>query len=510
MKFRLLFILLFINYQVYCQNKINPDGFNKFYYGNGKVSSEGYMKNGNPDGFWKTYYINGNLKSAGIRKNFLLDSVWMFYYENGNLKESISYLNGKKNGYWYKYLPKINEISKQDLILISMELYLNDIKSGKSTYYYPDGKLMIAINYREGKKHGSSMEYTKDSIVNILSLYHNDFLIDREIINQVDYNSLRQGIWKEFYSNDNTKIEANYIDDKLHGLYKEFSSTGRILKSLRYENGIIAENNVEDDIEIEIKNQYDNTGKMISSGGYKNDTPIGMHREYTDNEDIIKTKVYNDYGKVIASGNVNSRGYKQDEWINYYNTGAIKSVGSYIDNKKDGKWIFYYTEGQIEQTGNYKSGKEDGYWEWLYKNGNKKREEHFYNGQEDGEMVEYSESGAIICKGDFIEGLKEGQWMYKVGDHTEKGSYKYGLKDGFWKHYYNDLVLEFEGNYIQGNPDGKHKYYFDNGKLREERIYVMGKKEKTWRKFDAGGNLIMILNYKNDKEIKIDGVRIEE
>ena len=64
------------------QQNTNPNGYNKFYYDNGKISSEGPMRDGKPDGYWKTYSLNGVLKSEGNRKNFQLDSVWKFYTLN--------------------------------------------------------------------------------------------------------------------------------------------------------------------------------------------------------------------------------------------------------------------------------------------------------------------------------------------------------------------------------------------------------------------------------------------
>ena len=56
----------------------NPNGLNKFYYDNGALSSEGFMKEGKPDGYWKNYYKNGKIKIEGNRKFFLLDSLWKF------------------------------------------------------------------------------------------------------------------------------------------------------------------------------------------------------------------------------------------------------------------------------------------------------------------------------------------------------------------------------------------------------------------------------------------------
>ena len=54
------------------------DGYNKLYYPNGKISSEGTIRNGKPDGYWKNYYENGKLKSEGNRKDFKLDSFGNF------------------------------------------------------------------------------------------------------------------------------------------------------------------------------------------------------------------------------------------------------------------------------------------------------------------------------------------------------------------------------------------------------------------------------------------------
>ena len=61
--------------------QINPNGYNKFYYDDGSISSEGTMRNGKPDGYWKNYYSDSILKSEGNRKEYLLDSLWKFYDE---------------------------------------------------------------------------------------------------------------------------------------------------------------------------------------------------------------------------------------------------------------------------------------------------------------------------------------------------------------------------------------------------------------------------------------------
>src|SRR5471030_1043862 len=97
---RILNIVLFLFPSVlFAQpnQNINPNGYNKFYYDNGKISSEGTMRDGKPDGYWKTYSEMGVIKSEGNRKNFQLDSIWKFYNEKGKLAFEFNYKEGKKN-----------------------------------------------------------------------------------------------------------------------------------------------------------------------------------------------------------------------------------------------------------------------------------------------------------------------------------------------------------------------------------------------------------------------------
>jgi antitoxin component YwqK of YwqJK toxin-antitoxin module len=81
--FNFIFFLLSLGLSAQQKGETNPNGPNKFLYPNGKVSSEGVMRDGKPDGYWKTYYLNGKVKSEGNRKEFQLDSIWKFYTEDG-------------------------------------------------------------------------------------------------------------------------------------------------------------------------------------------------------------------------------------------------------------------------------------------------------------------------------------------------------------------------------------------------------------------------------------------
>jgi antitoxin component YwqK of YwqJK toxin-antitoxin module len=42
----------------------------------------------------------------------------------------------------------------------------------------------------------------------------------------------------------------------------------------------------------------------------------------------------------------------------------------------------------------------------------------------------------------------------------------------------------------------------------EERYYMDGEKVKSWSKYDKNGKLIIVVQFKNGKEYKINGVKV--
>jgi len=489
----------------FAQNDIK-DGYTYFYYPNGQISSEGYMKNGKPDGYWKTYYVSGIIKSEGMRSNFELDSTWCFYDQKGDKTEQIDYKYGKKNGYSYTY----SYDKHPQGIITAKELYVNDKKQGKAFYYHSNGNLKEEVSYQDGKKQGLAREYDENGKLIILLEYHNNYLISRERINRTDAQGMKQGSWKVFYDNGSIYKEMYYVNDVLEGIYREYDEYGKIYVNLRYENGnLTIDQEVENNsMEIDYKNEYFENGSIKYSGGFKSEIPVGIHRFYDAEGKVINSQIFNDYGLIVAEGVIDETGSREGPWKDFYPDNRLKAEGVYFNNLQTGKWVFYYPDGKKEQEGTFLRGNYDGIWRWYYQNGNIWREESYFNGREDGEAVEYDMGGNIIAKGNFINGEKEGFWFYDVGDHREEGVYQTGLESGVWKHFYKDETLKFEGDYKQGLPEGKHKYYYPDGTLMEERYYQRGLKEKNWKKYNEDGNLFITITYKRDQEIRINGERI--
>ncbi|MGB3922872.1 MAG: hypothetical protein WBL00_02960 [Bacteroidales bacterium] len=498
-----LIMLVFIPALLAAQQNVQlQDGYQQFRYPNGNISSEGYIRNGKPDGYWKSYYVTGVLKSEGRRTSFLLDSLWVFYDQAGDTIEKISYLLGKRNGDSLKY--------KKDPVygnyLFSSELYAGDRKEGLAKIYFPDGKIKQTIPYSDSKKDGLSREYNHDGKIIALLEYNNDFLISRERINYTDASGMKQGEWLDFYPDGSRHIERNYRDDVLHGYYKEYDERGRLLVTLLYESGKVTGTDIDNSAEIDIQNRYDDSGRLIYSGPFKEGIPVGIHREYNSDGTIKGARIYNDNGVLISEGIIDAEGNRTGPWKDFSPGGTLIAEGNYTTNRRTGPWKFYNSSGRLEQAGAYSSGRIDGTWRWYYPEGELLREEDYYQGKRDGSYTEYTRTGEIIAEGSYADGERNGLWKVNAGDNTEEGEYILGLRNGEWKSYYPGGKLRFKGNYRQGNPEGHHTLYFENGRTKEDRYYRNGFRTKTWKKYNELGEIILTITYRDDIETSINGV----
>ena len=72
--------------------------------------------------------------------------------------------------------------------------------------------------------------------------------------------------------------------------------------------------------------------------------------------------------------------------------------------------------------------------------------------------------------------------------------------EGEYKHYYSGGQLELIINYKNGKEDGECKIYYSDGQLFITKNYINGKTEGEYKSYYANGQLKKIKNYKNGKE----------
>lgn len=135
------------------------------YYPSGSIEEKCYLRNGKLSGDYKYYHSNGNLNSEGQFKNGHPIGVWHHYYPNGKTMSIVAYNrrgsvininawdeNGKLvvqdgSGTFVKYY--------SDGSLESIVTYKNCRWDGVNTNWYPNGKKMEEISYKNGKPVGT-------------------------------------------------------------------------------------------------------------------------------------------------------------------------------------------------------------------------------------------------------------------------------------------------------------------------------------------------------------------
>lgn len=501
----LVVLLLVLSYETQAQNStVNPNGYNVFYFENGNKSSEGTLKNGQPEGYWKNYYESGVLKSEGNRLNGQLDSIWKFYNEEGILREEISYRNDQKNGVTNNY--------NREGFLVSSTPYKNNKRQGIGFTYYTNGGMHTETIYENGSENGISYEFSPTGEIIGIKVFQNGILTQQEVINRKNSTGEKIGLWKEFYDDRVVKLEGRYSQGKKNGYWKKYSPKGQLVETLKYEKGELIKD-AEELTSLDIQQQFypDSDGKVRFRGSYRKGLAQGTHIWYNLEGEIDSTKIFKE-GKLIASGKMDAQGLKQGFWKEFYFPGGeLKAEGEYEDGYKIRLWKFYYDDSKIEETGTY-GDKEKlvGTWKWYYNNGQALRIEDYKNGKEDGLSTEYNDTGKVVARGEFVNGLEEGDWFYEIGDHLEEGRYEYGLKQGVWKHTYLDNnQLRFEGEFYDDSPQGKHVWYYDNGQKMLEGEYISGIKDGIWKRYYKDGTIMITIEYESGVEVKVDGYKLK-
>lgn len=505
-KYIVLFITsILISISLFSQTEIDPNGFNVFYYENGQKSSEGNFLNGKPEGFWKNYFETGVLKSEGNRKNHELDSIWLFYYENGLLKEKVEFQASKKEGWSFKY--------SEEGFLLSQIPFENDTIQGYGLRYYTDvNRVEFEDPYENGILSGKGFQYARDGRVISLITYEKGTLKSIQKINGYNGKKEKTGLWISYYDEIENlkakKIEGRYKNGLKNGYFREYDKKGIQISTTKYVNGQVVEN-AQELMNVDLVREFYPDASVKWEKTYLGSTAHGIWKKYDSSGVVIETLIYKQ-GILLGEGIIDSKGIKQGHWKEYYTEGVLRAEGDYKDGAKIGKWKFFHVNKKLEQVGVYrKGGKPHGDWVWYYDNGAVKREETYFNGLEDGVIIEYSEEGEIITQGQYLEGFKDGEWVINSGDYIEKGSYIDGMMYGNWEGIYRSTgKTAFKGEYIDDEPNGKHVYYHVNGRKLLEGKYEVGVKLGDWKRYDENGLLVLTIQYKDGVAYKISGKKV--
>ncbi|MFY7971551.1 MAG: toxin-antitoxin system YwqK family antitoxin, partial [Flavobacteriales bacterium] len=263
--------------------------YTKFYFDNGSVSSEGWMRNGQPDGYWKTYYPDGGLKTEGNRKNFELDSTWKFYRTDSTLEKTIDYKANQKNG--------VERVYSLKGILFEEYTNVENVKSGPAKFFYETGELQRTLSFANNKEEGKGLEYDKDGRIITLLTYKNGFIYAAEKINRYNSEGRRTGNWRDLHPNGNIKEEGNYTNGLKNGIFKIHKKTGELDRLEKYEDGVLQEGDNETAV-IDVRQEFYEDGSIKEIGGYKEGKKHGTFRLFDKNGKEVGGTLYMDDIKI--------------------------------------------------------------------------------------------------------------------------------------------------------------------------------------------------------------------
>lgn len=266
------------------------------------------------------------------RFSIFISMIFIVFFGSLNAQQTnITDVNGMKQGPWKKYYESTKSLFYEGQ-------FKDDKPVGTFNHYYNSGKLRSVTKYQgdiaraevftqKGKllAKGKFIDQKKDSIW----VYYGDFgMVSQK---ETFYKGNKTGLEETYYPNGQVASQIEYINDIENGNFVMYYSNGNIENEGEYLNG---------QYNGEYTYYYDN-GKKMYEGVYE----IGRKNKlwvYYHSDGLIKMFIHYDMGKTIKED------YQNGEFVSYYDSGMLESIGHYKEGKKEGYFAEYYNNGKRE------------------------------------------------------------------------------------------------------------------------------------------------------------------
>ncbi len=240
----------------------------RHYHLNGKVMAEGRYVGEAKDSLWTYFDKDGHKRSMETWKAGKQDGEQTTWTADGKVAERETMKAGKRNGLFEQF-----HANGQ---LQHKATYVNGRPEGTMTWYFPSGKKEIEGKVVNGDRDGSWYYYHENGTVQIQVLYAQGVYVKDKKEN---------GVFKEYYDDEQLKSEFNYKNGKLDGPFTEYLDNGRPVQK---------EVSVGPDPAVakkEVERVYEGQTKK-REGTYVNDQLHGDVKEYDDKGRVVRTVRY--------------------------------------------------------------------------------------------------------------------------------------------------------------------------------------------------------------------------
>ena len=504
-----------------------PDGYWKNYYKNGKLKIEGNRKNFQLDSVWKfydekgrisktisyqegrkhgpssVYDTLGNRLSTEMYVRDVKDGLSRTFYKTGKTKTATPFVKGRQEGQAFEYSP--------DSLITSVSVYKGGILQSYEKINQKDER-----NKKQGvwKEFYENMEVKKIQQFNDDSLdgYVKEYDAKGNLLSTKKFNNGKQikrapeianvEIYREVFEDGTLKYEGVYSDGVAIGthykyiqkrrcdsiLFRRDDTTDIFIKHLvcrnmpvpdsaiEYFDGTVVAKGAVDSVRnrIGIWNEFHHTGEFKGKGLYKEGNRIGDWEFYFAS------------GKLEQKGKYDKKGRAQGPWKWYYESGKLMREENYLNGKREGEMKDYDEEGNVVLQGVFADNKKEG--RWIYETKDYKEIGNYVNDEPDSLWKSYYMPGKVkYFEGRFQAGIPEGIHMayHSNGARKYVGNYVSGMKDGDWKYYdemdynyltvtyKNDIEIKWQGEKIRPTYEESLRTY--NIKLDENRTQTIRK-----------------------------------
>ncbi len=197
-----------------------------------------------------------------------------------------------------------------------------------------------------------------------------------------------------------------------------------------------------------------------------------------------------------------AKGRKQGYWKKYDEKGKLVYEGEFKDDKPQGKFKYYYPIDSVRAIMNFRDGGRVAYAKLFHMNGKRMAEGKYINKEtKDSTWTYYDELGVLISRENYKMGKKNGLCTVYLPDGglSEERYYKDDIQEGNFKEYFDGKAVKAQGAYVKGQLEGRVSYFYPNGVEVAAGYYKNGGKTGVWIYKTQSGKVREKELYKNGK-----------
>ena len=354
----------------------------------------------------RTYLKNLAAQEERRKKMALKEGPIVTYHDNGRVKEKGEYIAGRKEGVWQVYsergkLVQTVTYKKGKVVTTAAPEQVKDFAT-----YHDNGRIKEQGITKNSKRDGEWKLYDNRGELEIITVYDQGKIIRQDRPQQIEKVA-------EYHDNGRIKAQGFIKDGQKDGVWKLYSSRGKLVKSVTYANGKIIRDegsSKKDTLEKLREGAYmtfHDNGRVQEKGNFEKNKKTGEWREYDDRGTITAITIY-EKGQVLFTQNPNM----VKSYTSYHNNGRIKEQGMLKGTVRNGEWRLYGKRGKLLRKTNYYQGK-------IVDQNSTRIIDSF---------VTYHNNGFVKEEGILKMGQRDGIWMMydDDGDHVETVTYNNG------------------------------------------------------------------------------------